>query len=242
MLRKITQCILSAALLILSFPRFSIEIFAWFGFLPLFFALRNKSKLQAFILAYITGVIFWFGIIYWLIHVTLPGTVFLVLYLALYFAFFGLIISRRSVLCTWYSVLFIPSLWVVLEYLRSHLLTGFPWALLGYSQYLNLPAVQIADITGAWGVSFLVMMVNVLMYRLLCTVYSRVVRQKNNKETPGIIIWLFPFLVIFLSLGYGFYKLHTTPKTKQTTLKISVVQGNIPQELKCQRGGSKFYI
>jgi apolipoprotein N-acyltransferase len=243
MKRDVFFSFFSAALLILSFPPANLWIFAWVGFVPLFFALKNKSKFKAFLLSYLTGVIFWFGIIYWLIHVTLLGMILLVLYLALYFAFFGLIVSRRSVLCTWYSVLFIPSLWVVLEYLRSHLLTGFPWALLGYSQYLNLPIIQIADITGVWGVSFLVMMVNLLVYQVLSTVYRASVLRKNKKETLSIITWFLPFLIIFLSLGYGFYKLSATPNTEhRTPIKISVIQGNIPQELKWDPNSKDFII
>ena len=78
-------CLLSAALLVLSFPNFNLWLFAWFGFVPAFFALNNKSAKEAFLLFFITGVIFWAGIIYWLVHVTVAGTIVLILYLALYF-------------------------------------------------------------------------------------------------------------------------------------------------------------
>src|SRR3989338_9828412 len=149
--KPVSLCLLSAVLLILSFPGCNIWVFAWFGFVPLLFVIRNKSKVKAFLLSYLTGVIFWAGIIYWLIHVTLPGTIILILYLALYFGIFGLTYNLQL---TTYNFLTIPALWVSLEYMRSHLLTGFPWALLGYSQYKNLALIQIADITGAWGVSF----------------------------------------------------------------------------------------
>ncbi|MFH1641087.1 MAG: hypothetical protein ABIA66_03880, partial [Candidatus Omnitrophota bacterium] len=165
-LKEIALCVLSAVLLILSFPSFNLEFLAWFGFVPVFFALNNKSLKKTFFLFFITGLIFWSGVIYWLVHVTLSGAIVLILYLALYFAIFGLIIrpcTRRS---TPYALIFIPSVWVLLEYVRSHLFTGFPWALLGYSQYLNLPVIQIADITGVWGVSFLVMMVNVAIVEI----------------------------------------------------------------------------
>jgi len=162
-------CVLSAILLIFSFPNFNLGFFAWFGFVPLFFVLEDKSKWKAFFLSYLTGIVFWLGIIYWLIHVTLPGMIILVLYLALYFGIFGLIILSAIRYPLSATILFIPSVWVLLEYVRAHLFAGFPWALLGYSQYLNLPIIQISDITGAWGVSFLVMLVNVSLYYLLAT-------------------------------------------------------------------------
>jgi len=227
-LKDLFLCCLSGILLILSFPNFNLWILAWLGFVPLFFALENKSKPKAFLLAYFTGVIFWLAIIYWLIHVTLVGMIILALYLALYFGIFGLIITRHpDTQISRHQLLLVPSAWVLLEYLRAHLLTGFPWALLGYSQYLNLPVIQIADITGAFGVSFLVMMVNV-------TIYS-IVRQKPK--------YLLPMLCIFFTLVYGYYKLHQTPNTKhQTPIKISVIQGNIPQELKWDPQAKDFII
>lgn len=233
-IKRLFLCLLSAFLLILSFPNFNLWVFAWFGFVPLFFAIKDKPKGKAFLLSYLTGVIFWLGIIYWLIHVTLPGMIFLVLYLALYFGLFGLTINYYGLRTKNYELLFVPLAWIILEYLRSHLFTGFPWALLGYSQYLNLPVIQIADITGVLGVSFLVMMVNVFVYKAIA--YKLGARGKRG----GLVL---PFLIIFLSLGYGFYKLNQTPDTRQQTpLKISVIQGNIPQELKWDIGSREFII
>jgi len=219
MLRKIILlCLLSAALLALTFSLSTFWFLAWFGFVPLFFAVENKSKVTRFLLAYLTGVLFWAGTIYWLAHVTLLGTIILVLYLAIYFGIFGLFCSGRS-------LILIPSAWVLLEYIRSYLFTGFPWALLGYSQYNVLPAIQIADITGVWGVSFLVMMVNVSAYKIIG---NRLWEKEKKREI------LLPFLLVIFSLGYGYSRLYLLPATYnlQPAIKVSVIQGNIPQELK----------
>ncbi|MEK6727113.1 MAG: apolipoprotein N-acyltransferase [Candidatus Omnitrophota bacterium] len=233
LVKPICLCLLSAALLILSFPRYNIWVFAWFGFVPLLFVIRNKSKPKAFLLSYLTGVIFWSVTIYWLVHVTLPGTIILILYLSLYFGIFGLIYNLQL---TTYNFLTIPALWVSLEYARSHLLTGFPWALLGYSQYLNLPVIQIADITGVWGVSFLVMMVNVLIKQVIGDRLWVV-----GKRTKNII--LLPILLLALSLGYGYYRLYLRPKTYDLRpIRVSVVQGNIPQELKWETKAAAFIV
>jgi len=228
-------CILSAILLILSFPNANFWILAWFGFAPLFFALRNKPKIKAFLLAYLTGVIFWWGIIYWLIYVTLPGTIILILYLALYFGLFGLVIKIYELRTTNYELLFIPSVWVILEFIRSHLLTGFPWALLGYSQYLNLPVIQIADITGVWGVSFLVMMVNVGLYSVIGYLLSVI---GAKRRSPVLIL-----LCLLITLTYGYYKIHRTSNIEhRTPLRVSVIQGNIPQELKWNKSSRDFIM
>ncbi len=226
--KQLLLCVLSSILLILSFPNFNLWIFAWFGFVPLFFVLEGKNRTQAFLLSYFTGVIFWSGTIYWLIHVTLPGTILLILYLALYFGFFGLAVSYT--LPTIYSLLLLPSLWVLLEYLRSHLLTGFPWALLGYSQYLNLPAIQIADITGAWGVSFLIMLVNIACYLLV---------RRSEFRVQSLKIYILPIFCLIISLTYGYYKLLQT-KNYEFSTKISVIQANIPQNLKWDTQAKDF--
>ncbi len=140
-LRTMILCFLCAFLLALPFSNGNLGVLSWFGFLPLFIALKDKSRLQSFLLAYFTGIIFWLGAIWWLVHVTLAGTILLILYLALYFGLFGLFVSPYTLSTTYlpagrqaiYCLLFISSIWVLLEYLRSHLLTGFPCALLGYS-------------------------------------------------------------------------------------------------------------
>ncbi|MDP2945971.1 MAG: apolipoprotein N-acyltransferase [bacterium] len=234
--KELFLCLLSAVLLILSFPKSNLEFLAWFGFVPVFFALNNKSLKQAFLLFFITGIIFWSGIIYWLVHVTLPGTIVLILYLALYFAIFGLIIRPLTKRSTPYVLIFIPSVWVLLEYIRSHLFTGFPWALLGYSQYLNLPVLQIADITGVWGVSFLVMMVNVAIIEITS---SAIRGLRPRLKAVGILM----IALLFLTLSYGYFRLFQRPamNTRHSIL-ISVIQGNIPQELKWNKDSNDFIM
>ncbi|MFH0791118.1 MAG: apolipoprotein N-acyltransferase [Candidatus Omnitrophota bacterium] len=240
--KEIILCLISAVLLIFSFPCANCGFLAWFGFIPLFLAIQNKSQIKAFILAYFTGVIFWLGTIYWLIHVTLAGMLLLVLYLALYFGIFGLIIhyiTRYTLNIT--QVFFIPSIWVILEYLRSYMfILGFPWAILGYSQYLNLPVIQIADITGVFGVSFLVMMANVVVYEVMR--YGLCVLRQKQKAPFFIVKWLLPVVILGLSLGYGFYKLRITHDAGRSALKVSVIQGNIPQELKWNDRYKNFII
>ena len=231
--------ILSGILLSLPFFDGRLWIFAWFGFAPLFFALRGKSKGRAFLLSYFTGVIFWAGTIYWLIHVTLLGQVLLILFLSLYFGFFGLFVFASRQAPGAIRLFFIPSLWVFLEYLRAHLFSGFGWALLGYSQYLNLPIIQIADIFGAYGVSFLIIMVNLALWELIVVLGIKY-------QVSGIrrnFSFLVPFFCLLFSLAYGFYKLYRTPNHEpRTALEISVIQGNIPQELKWDKGSQALIL
>ena len=232
--REVFLCFLSAILLALSFSFSQCWILTWLAFLPLFLAARGKNIFQIFTLFYITGLIFWSSAIYWLIHVTLLGQIILIAYLALYFGIFGILISTSIKQPTSYSLLFIPSAWVLLEYIRSHLFTGFPWSLLGYSQYANLPVIQVADIAGVWGVSFLTMMVNVAIYSGIGYRVSGIVRIKKA---------LIPILGIIIILIYGYYKIYRIPNPEsRIPLKVSVVQGNIPQVLKWHSASREFIM
>ena len=226
MIKRIVLTILSAVLLILSFPDFNFEFLAWIGFVPLFFAIETKRPLEAFLISYFAGILFFLGTVYWLIHVTLPGMIIVVLYLALYFGFFGLACNiylrntkyeirttRRYLL-----LLAIPAAWVALELVRSHLLTGFGWNLLGYSQSFTLPIIQIADVTGAYGVSFLIMLANVAVFLTIKEIH------RKDYYLTSLMAALF---MVFIALYYGTFR--TKNIFTGDALKVAVVQGNIAQ-------------
>lgn len=217
MLRQLILCFLSGLILSLPFANGKLWILSWFGYVLLFITIRGRPKPQAFLLSYLCGLIFWLVTIYWLAHVTLLGMLVLAAYLALYFGFFGLVVSFYPALRFRYLLL-VPSIWVLLEYARSHLLTGFGWALLGYSQCLNLPVIQIAGITGAFGVSFIVMLANVLIFASL----------SGRKKAQ-----LFVLFLIISVWAYGYFELRQRPPVPGLKpIKISVIQPSIVQELK----------
>ena len=60
-----------------------------------------------------------------------------------------------------------PVLWVGLEFVRAYSFTGFPWYFLAHTQHDFLPLIQISDVTGAYGVSFLVAAANALLFEAL---------------------------------------------------------------------------
>ena len=86
-LKRALLASLSAACLVLSFPGFNLYMLAWVGLVPLMFAIDGLKPAGAFLVSYLCGFLFFLGTIYWLIHVTLPGMIIVVMYLALYFGF-----------------------------------------------------------------------------------------------------------------------------------------------------------
>jgi len=216
---------ISAALLILSFPRTDWSLLAWVALVPLFFVLDGQTPWRAFRRAYLSGFLFFFGTLGWFVYVTFPGAVLLIAFLSLYFAVFGMLFVYFQKLPVTPRVLVLSSAWVALEYIRAHLFTGFGWAMLGMSQYKNILFIQIADCTGVYGVSFLVILVN-----LLCFETCRAILKKDDQAQRALLTAQIAGIVILaLTLVYGFGK--TGQPQHYQTVRVGVVQANIPLEV-----------
>ncbi len=234
--RDILLCLLSGVLLILSFPHFDLEFLAWFALVPLFLSVESKGLRRSFELGFLTGIITFLGILYWIIVAVhtygnvplIPSGLILLLlvaYLSLFMGAFTLFTRFVQIRSGLQTILFAPLLWVGLEYLRTYLVTGFPWASLGYSQYLNLRFIQIADITGVYGPSFVIVLVNATLFE--------VVRQASKRTCPFKEVIFTALILLGLSI-YGYLKLGTIARQsmQETVLKIGLVQGNIDQSVK----------
>jgi len=237
MLRKIVfngtnGIVLSSSLLLfLSFPPAGLWPAAWIAFMPLFNAAEGRSVKQTVVLFFLCGFFFWLGAISWISAVTFTGMLLLCGYLALYFACFGLVFPLSRNMPQALAPVFLAAAWTALEYLRGIMLTGFPWALLGHTQYLNLPAIQISDITGVWGVSFLIMFFNAAFYPVFS---GRQPLDTAAKRVAPVII------CVMAALTYGLFRLFTPPAAGD--FKIALVQGNIPQKLKWAVSSRKFIV
>ena len=207
----------SAVLLVCAFPLFSQPWCAWVALVPLLLLVRRTTARGAFWWSAVAGFVFFLGSMSWLIHVTLGGWILLCLYLALYVGAFGLL-AHRMPASPWVPLGVLPAAWVALEYLRSHLLSGFGWNLLAYSQTPWTPVIQLADLTGPWGVSCLLVLVNVALAHALA-------RARGARRT-GLVA----ALAVLAALGYGSWRLRSLPDGPAVT--AAVLQGNIPQAQK----------
>lgn len=238
MLLNIFLTILSALMLTAAFPPIDLGFLAWIGMSPFFFALNGKNRKSGFLLGLLWGGIFFLGTVYWVVNsmVSYGGIPFftgalilllLALYLSIFFAMFGLGMAAMSSVSMnpLLTIIFAPALWVALEYLRTNMITfGFPWVLLGYSQSSFLPLIQISDITGVYGVSFLIVTVNMFVFSTLSYWLGRA---KTLPLKQGVFV----FLILIIILAYGFLRISQIDKTiaDWKSLKIAIVQGNIDQ-------------
>ncbi|MDP3723102.1 MAG: apolipoprotein N-acyltransferase [Candidatus Omnitrophota bacterium] len=232
----------SAVLLVLSFPNFNQPWCAWVALVPWLALVRACSSRKAWWWSYGIGAVFFLASMWWLVHVTVIGWLLLCAYLACYFGVFGWIAHRivHSPQSTVHSpsvtvdgrrwtvdvskLMVIPAAWVALEYARSHLLSGFGWNLLGYSQTPWLALIQHADLTGVWGVSFVIVLVNVGLAQLLD------LRRGRGRVRFMLIYGMVTGGALLALLGYGRWRLSQV--TGASTVRVAVVQGNVPQARK----------
>jgi len=235
-LRQITLSILSAFLLIGSFPKFGIGLTAWVALIPLLIALHTTEKpFRALLFGFITGMIFHIGLLYWVaqvivmygylpLYIGISAMLLLCLYLSIYFSLFaaGVVFLRNR---GFSEIVSAPLLWTGLEFLKSHLFTGFPWENLAYSQYKYLHLIQFSDVTGIYGVSFLIVFVNVVLFDLI------VHRESAKKALPELASGC---IILALLFGYGQFSLNRIQSElkRAEAMEVSLIQGNIDQNIK----------
>ncbi len=227
----------------LSFPKSDLELLAWIALVPLHWALDGKTKAQAFWIGWLSGTIAFTGMMSWVVtamttygKVPLPISYGILLLLT---AYLGLYVGLYSAGAVWFRSLIprfgffvFPCLWVTLELIRTYALSGMPWGLLGYSQYRQIEIIQIADHMGVYGVSFLIVLVNVALAEFLSWLmpYFRNFR-------PARLPWelaAMAALLVTLSWQYGLVTLSETPfsDVPRSSITVGVVQPNVDQAVK----------
>ena len=241
---KIIYAILSGFLLTLSFPLPGIHWLAWIALVPLVFSTRKLSFNSSFRLGFIAGLAHYLTLLYWLVgtmqtygslplYLSLPVLFLLAAYLALYMGLFSGIlfrVSKKPIA----AFAIAPVLWVSLEYIRSLLFSGFPWELAGYSQYKNLIMIQISDLTGVYGVSFVIVVVNMTALVFLLWLTKKKWHGQTISGKIAVTALMALVLIAGLTFCYGKQRLITVKKkiSAAPVCKVAIVQGNIEQGIK----------
>jgi apolipoprotein N-acyltransferase len=220
----------------LAFPNFYLDWLAWFAFVPLLLGIYRAKLWEALIMSLVAGIIYCVGMspIKDFPSLSMPAKILAHLYVSLYFGCFGLLLSfllRRTKL----SLLIAAPLWVSFEYARSNFFfLAFPGALLGHSQFQNLPLLQMASFTGTYGISFILMLVNAALADLIGYWFYKNEERKSLKwKATSFYSGLFVFAIVVVLWVIGWYSLPLAPSGK--SLSVAVIQGNIPQEIKWNR-------
>jgi apolipoprotein N-acyltransferase len=241
---RLLPALFSAGLLWLCF--FPVA-WGWLGFValvPLLCLVRAEVRARniywsawAAGLAFFWAVLQWMRVADWRMYFTWGM---LATYCSLYFPVAILLLRKLDRNTSLPLVITVPVVWTALEFLRSFLLTGFAWYYLGHTQHAFLPMIQIADVAGAYAVTFLLAAANAWLFELLF-------RQTWFREFFQLPIALRPtpharrsswlafqglgvFLAIVAALFYGYWRLGQEDFLPGP--RIALLQGNLDQRLR----------
>ncbi len=226
-MKHLYLAVLAGLLYAVSFPLYSIWPLAWVWAVPLLFLMKEVSAGQAFLYGMIAGVVAWSGVLYWIAYVMntyggmglLPAAFLLLLlvaYLSLYFGAF-VWLGRRFIHSRW-AFLSIPGIWILFELIKSHLIfSGFPWALLGYSQYPWKSLIQVAEIGGVYLLSGIILMGNVAVYQAL-----------RKRELLPLVVSV---LLVAVCASWGAWRMDSVFGSGEP-VRAAVAQANVPQDQK----------
>ena len=227
-------CIVTVVLTVLSFPPYKTPEFAYaFAAPAIFWAyLRPSFKLYARTI-FVAQAVAWWIMLGWLHNVTWGGIVLLgplvgawvgVWYLAVWWTIPR--IHSHAPMMRVLGMLGLAGLWVVLEWSRTWLLSGFPWLPLASSQWERSIMLQIASFTGAYGISFVL-----IFFNLGFAAYGfRLIREKHR----GLKRRSVEFMAALMVLMFTTFPLlpEVFNQDRQPWLRLSLVQPYVPQTVK----------
>ncbi len=219
----------------LAFPKFDYGLLAWVAFVPLFYAIEGESLRRVLGWAWLQGFASYLASLYWIpiplhdfadVRMSLAILPMLLLagIVAIYTAvaiWAGEFVARRTRVP---ALLTMPVAWAAVEWIRTYFPLGFPWNLLGYTAYRSLELIQFAEVTGVYGISALIMFFNAVVYV--------VIFRRGNYRLQTVSLSALTGLMLAL-VGFGAWRIATLKNAPVSgTLRVAMVQGNIPQSLK----------
>jgi apolipoprotein N-acyltransferase len=237
-LRDVILSILGGILMALSFPKAGVFVLAWICLIPLFFAIRDKNPAAASLLGLAFGLTAYIGILYWTVFpVSVYGgisVVLAVIFMLLLVSYISVYLALLAAFVAWTRDRFglsvfvsAPVSFVFLEYLRSVLITGFPWGFIGHSQLPWLTLMQVLDITGVYGVSFVIVAVNAALFLVI----ERLIRRTGRLPLTETVV---SCLLVIILIIYGIFAIKREQAIMRsgTPVPVALVQPNIRQDLK----------
>ena len=218
-------CVLSGVLLRLSYPVPGLFPLAWVALVPWFVVLREGEG-RGWVLGSAAMGLVAAGLgLSWQYIVTVPGGMGLTLYVGSYFLLFAWLVRVAARRLRVPFVVAAPTVWVGCEFLRSFLITGFPWLFVGHTQHPFTALVQVADLFGAYAVSFVVVAANAFAADAVAAWRRREVAWPRLAAGGAFVA-----LLVGATVGYGAWRLAHLGHREGPL--VGVVQGNVPQEFK----------
>jgi len=180
---------LSAILLYLAYPNsiFSLGFpyVAWFFAVPLFIALEKQPLLQRLLSGFLFGIVFYGLLVHWVYPINPTGYFLFVLLLTIQPLLFSALFKTNFLNKT-IGLIYVASLWVISEFLRTILMGGFTWTI-GHTQAFFPFIIQTSSFTGGYGISFIIMLVNLCLYKII-----------NRKSIKAINYYISAIILTFI--------------------------------------------
>jgi apolipoprotein N-acyltransferase len=208
-------------------PPISLSPLAWVSLVPFVLVCSPAAKPKPLaIVAYLISLLYWLGNLYWIFPITIVGWTAFCLYTALLWPIVALCL-RYCRIKKVPLILAVPVLFVGAERLQGVFLGGFFWRFLAHSQYQNITLIQIADIFGAAGLSFLIAMVNGLAAELIIAA-----QQKNVFKISNLIKTAVVCAALLASVFYGRWRIAQEDEFVEAGPLVASLQSNVPQSVK----------
>jgi len=185
---------------------------------------------RVYFYSYLLGLVFFLINMRWLYAATGLGYIALSVYLAVYFPFVASplrhVVRRRR----WPLALAVPFVWTGCEILRAVVLSGFPWFFLSHSVHRVLTLIQVSDLVGAYGVTFMLGAVNGAVADLIFATAAkhREGAQRRLDSRNARVGLGFALVVLLAVVVYG--RVQLSRDTTSDGPKIAVIQGDYPNE------------
>jgi apolipoprotein N-acyltransferase len=232
--RRYLFAALAGLVLAAAFPKINLAGAAWVAPGLILACAYNCTGGKAWRIGYSAGLAQWLALLSWLLHIPVTGFpilgwIALAAFMAIYPAFWVWLVAGKIGQGSWLRRCFWSlggaAAWVALEMIRARLLSGFPWNNLGVSQWQMTPLIQIAAVTGVYGVSFLVVWVSLSLYSSV---------QALLRHPTTRYVWMsevaLPVIALMVVFNLGLARIRNAPPT-DSSLRVTFVQPAVPQTM-----------
>jgi apolipoprotein N-acyltransferase len=253
--RRFLLAALAGVLWACAFPKIGVAGFGWIAPGLIAVSAAGKRGGESFRIGYVAGLAYYLISLYWLLLIPYrwhgvplgPGAGWLALgaFLALFTGGWVWALNRFSGLAqeevigntvpnAWYGrlrwTLFGAAFWVMEEMVLARVFGGFPWDLLGVSQYQMTPLIQFVSVTGVYGVSFLM-----VWFSLSLGCAGVMLLRRPGARSVWVAEVFLPMLVVAGAFNFGFRELRQEIPAERT-VKVAMIQPSIPQTLIWNQG------
>ncbi len=221
--QEYSRLIVSGILLALAWPPLPLGFLSYIALILPFDIISGKKFGAAFRSGYLFAFTYHLFSLYWIGTVTIPGMVAAVAIISIYSAFMLALFAGAYRLHKLLALVILPFLWIGVEYFRTLGEIAFPWSNLSYTQWAYKPFIQICEFTGDSGISFIIVCVNILLWRAL----------RSSYRTRSAMLAFIAGLLVVIPTIYGVYRLTSMPEeSDEHMVRIALLQGNIPLDIK----------